>query len=194
MVKELVNVDHVVTADGKFLSQYKNSPIFKSFVFAFIEELNEIETELLLFKTDLVLANAEGVNLTRWGVILQSPTRPVEDETFRLLLYALIAAYYSEGRPEDLRALATTAITADSIIFNDIGGGIFSITLVNPVFTFDHQLVVDIINLAKPVGTEFKGFIKRVDPYFGFQGDPTAFPFDVTGGSTPAGRYSILLD
>lgn len=158
MVQPIEVVDHSAEAFDNILLQYKSSPIFLNFINSFLEELNSLETEYDLFRTILTLANAEGTNLDGWGRILSTPTRPADDDTFRVLLYALIGAYNSNGRPADIRALILSVLRADDIFIDDNGEATFAFTVFNPVFTFDPELVTEIVSLAKPAGVEFLGY------------------------------------
>ena len=181
MVLPLEEVDHSTDLYDNLLSQYKKSPLFFDFIEAFLIELNDLEDEFTLFKTILILANAEGQNLNLWGLILDAKTRPADDDTFRVLLYALIGAYNSDGRPKDIRALILSVLNADNIFIDDNGEATFSFTVFNPTFTFSPELVSDIVSLAKPAGVEFLGYT-IADLYsedtFSFAGD------NRTGAST----------
>jgi hypothetical protein len=192
MVKPIDPIGHVNNAAGNFLSQYDDSPVFKGFVNSFLGSLDDIEVQLGLFKTILSLSASEGVNLDLWGNILQAGTRPTSDDDFRVLLFALIGAYYSEGLPEDVRALMINLITASSYEYLEFGKGVFSFGVIDPIFTFDPLLVSSLVQLAKPSGTEFIGFVSTISPYYGFEGDPFASTFSVTGGQE-GGFYSILI-
>lgn len=182
MVLPLIEVNHSDDLYNNLLSQYKDSPVFIDFINSFLIELNDLETEFTLFKTILLLANAEGQNLNLWGLILDAKTRPADDDTFRVLLYALIGAYNSDGRPKDIRALILSVLNADNIFIDDNGEATFSFTVFNPTFTFSPELVSDIVSLAKPAGVEFLGYT-IADLYsqdtFSFAGDnrPSASTF-----------------
>jgi len=184
MVKTLVPIDHESNADGNFLSQYENSPQFIGFVKSYLDSLNLVEDELTLFKSILQLQTAEGFNLTQWGIILQASTRPVSDDEFRVLLFALIGAYYSEGRPEDIRALIVNMVSATTYTFKDIGGAIFGFEVTDAVFTFDTDLISDFVGLAKPAGVEFEGLTLVLSDYLGFDLDAAATAYGLITGFT----------
>lgn len=199
MVQPIEVVNHSAEAFDNIMTQYKNSPVFLNFLNSFLEELNDLETEYDLFRTILTLANAEGTNLDGWGRILDTPSRPADDDTFRVLLYALIGAYNSNGRPSDIRALILSVLQADDIFIDDNGEATFAFTVFNPVFTFDPQLVTDIVSLAKPAGVEFLGYTVA-DLYsqetFSFDGDtrPRSSTFGIAVPTqSPLGDWSNYI-
>ena len=174
MVKAIEIVDHVSDGNNNLLEQYKESPLFVGFIDSFTSELNDLETEFSLFTDTLPLISALGANLDQWGIILQADQRPTDDEEFRVLLFALVGAYYSEGHAQDIRALVLQVLQADGIFIDDNGQATFSFTVFNPTFTFGAALVSQIVNLAKPAGVEFLGFTisdQFSQETFSFDGD-----------------------
>jgi len=174
MVKPLTPVEHVSNAEKNFLSQYSDTSKFKGFVDSFLSPLDDLEQQVTLFNEQLTLPQAIGQNLNLWGIILNAGTRPTDDESFRILLYALIGAYNSEGRPADIRALILSVLQADSIFIDDNGQATFSFTVLNPIFNFSPQLVTEIVKLAKPGGVEYLGYTVAdvyTEPTFSFLGD-----------------------
>ena len=183
MTKELEAIDHEVAGNIKVLSQYKGSPIFKTLLDTFTSKINEIEEELFKFKADLTLDTAVGKNLDLLGDLLNAQTRPVDDETYRTVLYGLVAAYNSEGRASDILALLTKLIVADEYyLFDGPAPAVFFINLTGAVVPAEPALLTDIINLAKSAGVQFEGIVfipSGFSPVFAFtiDGDGDAGPF-----------------
>ena len=174
MVQELQTVDHVEAGNENRLSQYTNWVDFTAFIDAFLEEINELEVDIQDFKEDLYLATALGVNLTRWGNILQARTRLANDDAYRSFLYALVGAYNSEGRPEDIRSIVQLVLQATRVFIVDQGGAVFNFVVFNPTQLAGVPLLGDVVRLAKPVGTEFEGYVIAdlyTEPTFSFIND-----------------------
>jgi len=158
MVKALTTINHETEIEPYFLSQYSESQIFKNFVKSFVGELDSLETEFTAFKNTLSLFTATSGNLDKWGSILQADQRPYSDDLYRVLLFALVAAYNSQGHSYDIKQLILAVLKADGIHIDDNNDGSFSFTVLHPRFTFGVALVSDIVTLAKPAGVEFIGF------------------------------------
>jgi hypothetical protein len=198
MVKELEQVDHEISSEDKFLSQYKDSGDFIALVKAMLGPLNDLEDQIQLFKDLLPLAVAENVNLDYWGTILDSQTRPVSDDSFRALLYGLIGAYNSEGTAQDIRAIMTHLVTPpEAIRILDHNDGSFSIEVSGETEFIAKEFATGIIEIAKCLGVIFNGITDNPDlykPYFSFVGDPGADTsgFSVVGGDD-GGYYGIII-
>jgi len=194
MTKELVIKDHTEDINSQVLSQYKNAESFKSFVTSFLSELNELETELISFKTDLILAASTGKNLNGWGLILDSASRPIDDSTFRNNLYALIFAYNSEGRAIDIINLFTQVTTATDIKIREVYDSKFQVHLKEPSASTDYQFLYRAMRLAKPSAVGYLPIsTSPLTPTFSFDSDsdPDGLGFSVIGG-VDGGYYSIL--
>lgn len=186
MVKTLVSVDHVADGLNNLLGQYKNATLLKGFIEPFLNELNDIETDLTAFKNQLPLFGATGENLDRWGDILNGNRRPTDDNTYRAYLYTLVAAYNSQGSGQNIRSLILSVLNALEVIIYDYGQARFAVEAINPVYTFDRLLLPEIISFAKPAGVEFLGYteVNAFDgSYFAFEGDANPL----------AGTYSVIV-
>jgi hypothetical protein len=198
MVKPIDVVDHSVEALGNLLSQYKNAPNLLGFIDSFLNELNGLESEFELFRNTLSLGVAEGKNLDLWGSILNAPTRPPNDETFRVLLFGLLAAYYSSGTASNIKAVLSKLVTPiDSIRMIDHQDGSFSIETMGYTEFIARDFAVDIIEIAKLAGIIFNGVTHiplAFSPYFSFEGDTrdNTTGFSVLGGAS-GGHYGIAL-
>jgi len=193
MVQQIEIIDHSENSLAKFLSQYGEATSFIGFVDAFVSEINYLETDCNDFNTLLPLSGATGVNLDKWGEILNTTIRPSNDENFRVILYGFVGAYYSEGRPFDIRSIVTSLVSFDSLFINDYRNGNFSFTIFSPVFSFTPDLLVDVINLSKPAAIGFYGFtitVRSGDPVFSFASDtrPDSAGFALVN-ITPASYY-----
>lgn len=196
MTKELEVVEHESSGNEKLLSQYKDSPIFGVLLDTFTSKLNEFEEQVTKFKTELTINTAVGVNLDLIGDILNSPTRPVDDERFREVLFGLVAAYNSEGRASDLLTIIRKLIVADEyLIFDGPNPATFQIILTGAVIPADPSLVISLIDLSKSLGVKFDGLTINPAgflPIFAFEsdGDGDAGPFAlVLGGEVTSMPY-----
>ena len=159
MVQKMMKVDHKDVGTKNLLSQYGNASTFKAFMESFLDGLDEIEEEFEKFKTDLILSDAIRSGLDLYAEILDLEEKPADDDSYRVLLYGLIAAYNSLGTPQDMKSILTLVLSADDIYIQEaLGGARFQFTAFNPDFFFDKELLKDIIKLAKPVGVEFQGY------------------------------------
>lgn len=198
MVKPIEIINHSEEAVGKLLSQYQNAPNFLGFLDSFLNELNELETEFDLFKNILSLGAAEGKNLDLWGSILNAPTRPLDDETFRALLYGLIGAYYSSGTAADIKSVLSNLVTpTEAITIKDHQDGSFSVEVIGSTEFIAVEFASSIVDIAKCAGIIFNGIThldSLYEPYFSFEGDTgaEASGFSVIGGDD-GGFYGILI-
>lgn len=198
MTQEITIIDHVTNAADNFLSQYENADKFKTLVNIFLEELNEIEDEVNLFLTIRSISTSEGENLDRWGDILEAPTRPVDDEDFRGLLYGLISAYNSEGTNQDIFSILSNLVEPQSSIYiYDYNDGSFDIAIVGWTSFIAKDHADSIVRLGKPASIIFGGITSIADaytPFFAFDSDTHA---DADGfssiGGTDGGYYGIKL-
>jgi len=175
MTKELEIVDHITDGEENILYQYRKSPVFKAFIESFLREINELEAQAFLFLTETSLQTADGAQLNGIGRILNSKTRPPNDDLFRALLNALAAAYNSNGTAQDVKAVIMLTVSAEDVFIDETPAeGQFTVTIFGPDFTFGQQVVFDVVNLTKSAGIEFISFIisdSFSDPTFSFVGD-----------------------
>lgn len=193
MTKQLENVDHVASIRSKLLSQYKDSPRFYALIEPFIDMLNQFETEFSSFQSSLSLDTATGQNLDLIGDILNSQTRPEDDEDFRKNLYALVFAYNSEGRASDIYRLFEKVVQATTITLREVPDAKFQVHIKEPV-SADYQFLYRAMRLAKPIGVGYLPIsTSPLTPTFSFSldPDPDGRGFSVIGGAD-GGYYSIL--
>ena len=200
MTQELIVVDHEAEGSTKILSQYKSSPIFDVTLDTFTAKINELETEFTKFKSQLQLDTALGVNLDLIGDILNSPIRPIDDEDYRKVLYALVVAYNSEGRASDILNLMSKVIDYDDINIVDYGLASFGIQVFNPSFPIDPAFISNSINISKSAGVLYEGLVVVTDaaPLFSFfeDDDPASGGFKLDLPETDdgsSGYLSIIL-
>jgi len=180
MTKKLIKLNHSEEFKEKLLEQYKRSPQFNSLIESFTEELNYIEEEAENFNTLLSLNAAEGVNLDYWGIILNSPTRPTDDDAFRQMLKGLIGAYYSEGTNQDILSFVNLAIPNSGFYLQDNEDATFSGTLINPTIYFKVRFLKELLNSATCMGVQMLGFkLSSIN-----QNDAFAFSTDTKQFST----------
>lgn len=198
MTQELIVVDHEAEGNDKLLSQYKSSPIFDVTLDTFTAKINELEAEFTKFKTELNIDTALGANLDLIGDILKSPVRPIDDEDFRKVLYALVVAYNSEGRASDILNLISKITQSDDINIIDYGLASFGVQVFNPVLPLDSDFITSAVNIAKSAGVLYEGLVVVTDatPVFSFLGDddPVAGGFELASGDDgSAGYLSIIV-
>ncbi len=94
--------EELVVAADKLLEQFKNKPKWRAFIYSWLRPFEELRYQALRVRVELQLGNAEGDRLDMWGRILLQPRLGLDDEIYRRLLEARLAAKLSKGRSEDL--------------------------------------------------------------------------------------------
>lgn len=161
-------IDHQTEAINRLLTQYRSSTKIKAIIDAFMEQVQEIEDSLQTFPTARALATATGEQLDRVGVILNLGRGNVDDATYRILLYAKIAEYYSEGQVEDIITIFKTLMGTDAVELHEAWPVGFSLTALNPDPIGELTVIFEAIDSAKAAGVGVGYFAATTNPAFAF--------------------------
>jgi hypothetical protein len=93
-------ITHIDDALLRIIEQYKCSESMKAIVTALTEQVQIIEDESFGLFSRLDLANATGVLLDQYGTIIGLDRNGLDDDTYRLFLFAKIGQNTSNGEPE----------------------------------------------------------------------------------------------
>jgi hypothetical protein len=93
-------ITHIDDALLRIIEQYKCSESMKAIVKALTEQVQIIEDESFGLFSRLDLANATGVLLDQYGTIIGLDRNGLDDDTYRLFLFAKIGQNTSNGEPE----------------------------------------------------------------------------------------------
>jgi hypothetical protein len=99
---------HSVDMQADLLTQFQRSDKLRDIVDASGIEIQRAEDLLSAMITDMLLANAEGVQLDRLGRQVDFPRLDIsDDDEYRRLISVRIAALHSKGYPEDILYVAS---------------------------------------------------------------------------------------
>lgn len=92
-----VLIDHITSALGHLLEQWKGKPRFEALITAALGEINFAEVALHQVLTITSIDDSEGAQLDTIGKIFRQPRGQKDDTTYRLFLKGKIQALLSGG-------------------------------------------------------------------------------------------------
>jgi hypothetical protein len=179
MITEITNM--VALANGRMLQQYQNSPGPVAYQSLLIEPLQEAERQAFLLMWAYSVANATG-QLLSWIGKLHGEPRPLsgsaatDDNAYRVLIYARIAANTSHGTIPDLYNLLGLLQLQDDRIYEDAPAHV-TINFVNNAPVLTCNCVSSIIKAAKLAVTV--SITEHTETPFGYEGDANAWGYDI---------------
>lgn len=91
---------HIEDSLSRIIEQYKCSPSMQAMIEAIVDQVQILEDESFGLFSRLDLANATGVLLDQYGTIIGLDRNGLDDDTYRLFLFAKIGQNTSNGEPE----------------------------------------------------------------------------------------------
>lgn len=181
----MIDIPEITTyaddAVGRMLQQFQYSPGPEEMLRLLVEPLQEAERQAHVLMWAYSVGNATG-QLLSWIGKLHGEPRPTsgmaasDDNSYRVLIYARIAANTSHGTLPDLYNLLRALQLIDVRIYEDARAHL-TINYINNSLTLTCNCVSHIIKSAKlPVTISV---VQHSASPFGFEGDATAFGFDV---------------
>lgn len=159
--------DHVAKAKARLLTQFKNLMKLPAIVGVNAGLSQEDEDTLWDMLTLRDIYSAVGVQLDGIGSILGHARQGLDDDTYRIRLFLVIAQHNSQGRPEDLINLYKNLMRADYVFYQEEYPATVIMEAVNPnPIGGDLQGIKAAMNEAKPAGVKL--FLEETDgqPYF----------------------------
>jgi hypothetical protein len=129
-------LDHADRAKARLTSLWAGKPNLEALLDVFSAQVQDLEDALWGVYADRALATATGAQLDVLGSILGQPRTSANDDEYRAVLLARIAALISDGAVEQLvRVVRLLASTATSIEFMDEPPAGFCIRVHGFIFT-----------------------------------------------------------
>lgn len=178
--------DHAAQAIGFVLSQFLESPRLRALVEIFGDQVQAYEDLAFDVVTDIILENAEGVQLDRWGRYVGELRGSFSDADFRKVINARIAANQSEGGPtETIIYVVKTISEADVVHVQQVGRAYFLLEyeVLSPLSQELRNAIVRLVGLAKSSGIG----CDIIEAESG-----AAFTYDI-GPGYDVGKYASLI-
>lgn len=98
--------DHVERGLARLIDQFKGRPRIEAWISSYLEEVQELSTAAWGVLVLRLIDDAEGEQLTVLGKIVGQPRTVADDERFRVIVRARVAANGSSGRWNDILRVA----------------------------------------------------------------------------------------
>ena len=155
-------INHALEAINRLLTQYKSATNIKALIDAFMEQVQEVEDSLQTFPTARALATATGAQLDGIGEILDLERGTFDDAVYRIILYAKIAEYNSNGTINDIINMLILCSGCIDVTINEIGQATMMITINQSSNTLGLN---DIVNNCKLAGVNFELIESYAEPF-----------------------------
>ena len=147
-----VATDHTAAMRAGLIGQFKGLPNIDAFIKAFGAQLNDLDEYFGQLLTQLILPNAEGVQLDKIGDVLDQGRNGLGDDDYKTLLQARIIQYQSMGTAEDLIQLLLTLAGTNRV--DNYENFPAKITLIarSPATAISNADIITAVQEAKAVG------------------------------------------
>lgn len=188
---------HVSDAVDRLITQYKGKPRFIALISAFVAQHQIIEDKTFEFYQRLDILTAAGAQLDGIGEIVGQTRGGLDDENYRILIFAKIGQNVSNGDPERLITIFKLLTGASFVHYMNLSGGEIQLatdgTLNESVINF----VFDQLQRSVAAGVRINEFIFfDKDEPFAFAGVNTSAPargFGSVGNPTVGGKFAHLF-
>lgn len=187
--------DHVQRAVDRLITQYKGKEKTEGLISSFVQGLQEIENVANDFANKRSIFDAEGIELDRWGTLLDEPRFGLNDGSYRIQLIAKVSQNLSEGTAEDLISMFKSLTRASYIIYSEIYPAEVSITAVDVDLLGDAARIRQVLNLAKAAGVKITSAIVTAANVFSFDGDtdPNSLGFGDVNDLGLGGQWASII-
>lgn len=144
--------DHVEQADKLFIQQFRNKPRLSALLAAFTARCQELEDTLWDIFDTRFIERAEGTQLDVLGRIVGQVRIGPDDATYRVFIRTRIIANKSRGRPDDMIAVAASALQGLAFEYRELYPTSWIVDVLDPL-TAHAMEIADILRSTKPAGT-----------------------------------------
>jgi len=106
---------HVLEAINTLVEQFKNKPLIKSLVTAWVNQIQDIENMYYELRTERQLNNAVGVQLDGLGNIVGEKREGKDDDEYRNAIRVRILINKSNGTTENIYAVMKAFLNIDNV-------------------------------------------------------------------------------
>jgi hypothetical protein len=146
--------DHVRAGLDLLIEQYKDKPRLAGLLTSYLNRAQELEDATWEVLVDRPIDEAEGVQLDTLGKLVGQPRTTADDEVYRLRIRTRIRANRSLGNPEDIIAVATSALDGSPLLYDEYYPASFVVEAREPLGEGLAPVVFEFLELAKAIGTE----------------------------------------
>lgn len=185
---------HVEDALNRLIEQYKGSDNLKEIITAFVAQIQDLEDVGIEMFLNRFVDNAVGIQLDRFGEIVDFARQGFDDEFYRILLKVKIGINISSGEPPAIISTMKLLTQASLVHYQNLGNGNISLAV-------DTEIDADLIdffytNMQKVVMAGVRiASISSFDPdeSFSFDGTgPIGLGFSSTGAPLTGGKLAFL--
>jgi hypothetical protein len=155
-----ISVDYIADwsgrLTGRLYTQFRNKVTWTKWVALIAKQAQDMEDAAQTLFSLLDITNAVGLGLDLIGRIVGQPRLGFADPTYRLLLYARIAANKSDGSPEDLYVVleALLGATIGLIYEGSIGAKEFAMRVKSPITRIQAIIGAGLLRDATEAGSK----------------------------------------
>ena len=178
---------HITDGLARLIEQYKNATKFKLWLSTYLRRFQTLEDAVWEVLTERGIDDAIGKQLDNIGAIVNRARGGLSDDDYRIALKAEILILRSDGRMNDVIAVAALALPS-GFTFSTRDEAIATIRFViNEPVTFDASVVWHMIRRTKAGGVRlvYEFVTAPLDEYFVWKDDGTSA--DVGFGDSVSG-------
>lgn len=178
-------------AKKRIVEQYKDRPLFESFLTAQIEGVQKIEDDLWQVYTKRWIDKAEGFSLDICGKIAGIERGLKDDAEYRIAIYAQIELNTSGGDAESIINIIKQFYKTEKITFRDVFPAAFSVELDSEIFI---ENIKEYLQTVAAAGVRVNNVIQSfVDNTLILSELPSSFP-QIQGASLAGrGDFQVTL-
>lgn len=189
--------DHANQAVLRLLYQFRDATKLQGLMNSFNAQIQDLENMFIDLLQDRWIDTAVGLNLDRWGVVLDEPRFGLGDDDYRVQLVAKVAQNTSEATAEDLISMFKILTRAEYVWYSELYPAEVTMVAVDANPIGDTARIREVLNRAKPAGVEITAAAVAENNAFAFDGDvdPDSGGFDdaLSPGQPTAGFWSVII-
>jgi hypothetical protein len=188
--------DYFTRAKSRLLSQYQGAAVYEGIIQSIAGSFQEAESVIFDLKDNRSIYNATGVQLDRFGSLLNKPRNGITDDTeYRSVLLAKAAQNVSKGTPEDVIVVFLLLMQARYVEYVEIYPAKFYMTAVGATPIGSGDTIKAAVNATRAAGSSGDTFSSTPGDPFVFDGDPDpqGAGFGTTDDATVGGYFSTIF-
>jgi len=179
---DLTHIENLVErAKARLIGLFKGKPHVEDLVDVLVSQIQIAEDTAWSLVVERTLDQATGVNLDQYGTLLDEPRNGLEDDDYRRVLRARVAADDSDGEGDVILDVVSRLTDSDNVRLTEAYPHTIMVSVVvdAPLTDDARERTARMTQSAVMAGVNLCGLVEGVRPYFGFDDDPEASGFDV---------------
>ncbi|MEE8298412.1 MAG: hypothetical protein V3R67_03435 [Thermodesulfobacteriota bacterium] len=178
----------------RLILQYKDKPKIQTFITALIQEFQELEDIGIDLFINRMLGDAVGIQLDRFGTIVDQAREGFDDDFYKILLKVKIGINISNGEPERITNILKLITFGSLVHYINFGNGNMGLstdgTISPELINFVYENLDDVVSAGARIN--YIACFDSTEP-FSFDGiGPTGLGFSSLAAPLEGGKFAFI--